>query len=162
MESSNKCFSDTIEQAVLFSDNHEFSFYFSLDNLLSVHFSRIGNTLLYEIPYNDANSIFPSHIRPSLLLSYSVNFKNNSNAPSIISSSQNTSNSLSESKNHIHCTTSTLKQPSIINKQKTSYILNKYKNNVKDALKLRNMYSPYPFFPLEWIINEKDNWFRVS
>jgi len=161
MENINKHFSNTIEQAVLFSDNQEFSFYFSLDNLLSVHFSRTGNTLLYEVPYNDANSIFPSHIRPSLLLSYSVNFQNSLNEP-LISSSQKPSYNQNKSKGHINSTTNTLKQPSIINKQKTSYILNKYKNSVKDVLKLRNMYSSYPFFPLEWIINEKDGWFRVS
>jgi len=153
MENNNKIVLNGIEQAVFFSDTQEFSFYLTLDNLVSLHFSKTGQTLLYEVPYNDANSIFPSHIRPSLLLSYSTTFQNKTaelTPPS------------NEKQYSLKNTNYNLKQPTIISKQKTKFILSKYKKSVKEALNIRNTYSPYPYFPIEWIINENDNWFRVK
>eukprot|EP00833_Pecoramyces_ruminatium_P000219 jgi/Orpsp1_1/1174251/evm.model.c7180000049399.2 len=155
---NNKILSNDIEQAVLFGDTEEFSFYLSKDNLVSLHFSKTGQTLLYEIPFNDENSIFPSHIRPSLLLSYSTTFQSNS-----YSTQSNLQNLKSNEKLNLNIQKAdSLKQPTIINKQKTKFILSKYKNNIKKALNIRNMYSLYPYFPLEWIMQEKNNWFRTN
>ncbi|ORX49327.1 hypothetical protein BCR36DRAFT_583921 [Piromyces finnis] len=166
MKTDKTIFNKNIEQAILFNDTQEFSFYFHLENLLSLHFSKIGQSLLYEVPYdNNSNIHFPSHIRPSLLLSYSTIFQNNTSeirsttTSTTLSSFQKKYLNENENENHSN---SSLKQPSIIHRQKTSFILSKYKNIVKEALQIRNTYSPYTYYPLEWIANEKDNWFRTN
>jgi len=159
MKTSEIPVSNSIEQAVLFNDTQEFSFYLSVENLISLHFSKLGQSLLYEVPFNDNSNIkYPSHIRPSLLLSYSTTFQNNTQEAGSASSKKN----FHENGNNTTNTNNLLKQPTVINKQKTSFILSKYKNSVKEALRLRNTYSLYPYYPLEWVVNDKDNWFRVS